>query len=75
VPELGPIESAGLARGLLLHSTLALTAAGDMLGVLDLPSWVRTPPGQPKSGDKESGQWLVGIERARAALLSGPGHG
>ena len=68
VPELGPIDSHGLARGLLLHSTLALRPDGEVLGPVDLLRWVRPKSGQPKPPEKESGKWLQGIDNARAIL-------
>ena len=41
LPELGPIGSGTLAHGILLHSTLALTEQGGVLGVLGLQTWAR----------------------------------
>src|SRR5271168_2791060 len=38
--ELGPIDAAGLARGLLWHSTLAVSTQGRVLGLLDVQRWV-----------------------------------
>ena len=68
VEELGPIDAGGLARGLFLHSTLAVSEQGRVLGLLGLQRWVRSPPGHPKPADKESSKWLCGIEQARQAL-------
>ena len=64
----GPIDAGGLARGLFLHSTLAVSEQGRVLGLLGLQRWVRSPPGHPKPADKESSKWLCGIEQARQAL-------
>src|SRR5256712_11383526 len=41
LPELGPIGSGNLAHGVLLHSTLALTEQGAVLGVLGLQTCAR----------------------------------
>lgn len=68
VAELGPIDSAGLARGLLFHSCLAITPSGLVLGLLDLQAWTRPPRGVDKPQEKESLKWLYGIERARLVL-------
>lgn len=68
IEELGPIDSSGLARGLLLHSCLAVSTTGRLLGLLSLQAWVRPLPDQPKPDAKESGKWLYGIEQARLAL-------
>jgi len=38
---LGPIGAGSLAQGVLLHSTLALTEQGAVLGVLGLQTWAR----------------------------------
>ncbi len=72
--ELGPIaSSAGLARGLFLHTTLAMTPEGIVLGVLGQQSWARPQPGRPGPEEKESGKWIEGIDQARQALFeSGP---
>lgn len=73
IPELGPIDSGGLARGLHLHSTLAVSTTGKVLGIMDLQCWARpqpTPANARKkvSAEKESAKWINGIENARAAL-------
>lgn len=68
IPQLGPIDSAGLARGLLFHSSLALDGKGKALGLLDLQCWARPGPGQLKSEEKESLKWICGLERSRQAL-------
>src|SRR6266446_1548916 len=41
LPELGPIGSGNFAHGVLLHSPLALTEQGAVLGVLGLQTWAR----------------------------------
>ena len=72
--ELGPIaSSAGLARGLFVHTTLAMTPEGIVLGVLGQRFWARPLPGRPGPEEKESGKWIDGIDQARQALFgSGP---
>jgi len=35
IATLGPIDSGGLARGTLLHTALAATTSGQVLGILD----------------------------------------
>jgi hypothetical protein len=68
IAEMGPIDSAGLARGLLLHSCLAIDVKGRVIGLLDLQRWARPQHGQVKPDEKESRKWLYGIEQARQAL-------
>jgi hypothetical protein len=68
IGELGPIDSAGLARGLFFHSCLALDSSGKTLGLLDLQCWARPAPGQLKPEEKESLKWIYAVERARQAL-------
>ena len=70
IAELGPIDSGRLARGVLVHTALAVTAQGRVLGILDQQFWARPPadrppePGRPK----ESGKWIAAIDAAREAL-------
>jgi Transposase DNA-binding/Transposase Tn5 dimerisation domain len=68
IPELGPIDSGGLARGVHLHTALAVSASGQVIGILDQQYWARPQPGQPGPEEKESGKWINGIDAARAAL-------
>src|SRR2546428_12201306 len=75
LPELGPIGSGNLAHGVLLHSTLALTEQGAVLGVLGLQTWARPAGTAPGPGAKGSGKWLHGADQARAggwATAPGP---
>ena len=65
LPELGPIGSGNFAQGVLLHSTLALTEQGAVLGVLGLQTWARPAGNLPGPEAKESGKWLHGIDQAR----------
>src|SRR5256885_3776741 len=68
LPELGPIGSGNLAHGVLLHSTLALTEQGAVLGVLGLQIWARPAGNAVGPEAKESGKWLQGIDQARQVV-------
>ena len=68
LPELGPIGTGTVAHGVLLHSTLALTEAGAVLGGLGLQTWARPTGDGPGPEAKESGKWLHGIEQARQVV-------
>ena len=68
VAELGPIGPGDLARGLLMHTTLAVSAEGLVVGVLGQQLWARPRRGQPGPQEKESAKWLNGIDQAREAL-------
>jgi hypothetical protein len=77
--ELGPIDSGHFARGMHVHSTLAMTVSGRVLGVLDQQYWARPQPAvrqarQTDGEEKESAKWLYGLERARQALLEAAGE-
>jgi hypothetical protein len=74
VAELGPIDSGGLARGLLVHTTPAVSEAGSVIGVLGQQCWARPGPGQPRPPEKESGKWIDGIDQARQALHEAGDH-
>jgi hypothetical protein len=74
IPELGPIDSGGLARGLHLHTTLAVTVSGQVIGILDQQFWARPQPGQPKPDEKESDKWINGLDAARAVLYQTAGE-
>ncbi len=73
IAELGPIDSGGHARGLHLHTALAVTGTGQVLGVLDQQCWTRPQPGQPKPEEKESAKWIHGLDAARAAVSEAAG--
>jgi hypothetical protein len=73
IPELGPIDSGGLARGVHLHTTLALTVSGQVIGVLDQQYWARPQPGQPGPEEIESGKWINGIDASRDILYETAG--
>jgi hypothetical protein len=76
--NLGVLEHPS-ARGVLLHSSLAVSEAGVPLGLLDLQLWAR--PGEPDPADdrrhrvpiegKESAKWLRGLRRAAGRLGAG----
>jgi hypothetical protein len=74
---LGPLNDSPKARGLHLHTTLAVRDDGVTLGILDQHYWVRPVRGcsaperrQRPIEDKESYKWLLGIEAAEAAWES-----
>ena len=73
IPELGPIDSGGLARGVHLHTTLALTVSGQVIGILDQQYWARPQPGQPGPEEIESSKWINGIDASRAILYETAG--
>jgi hypothetical protein len=75
LPELGPIDSGGLARGFLLHTTLASDQHGHVLGILSQQAWARPQPGQPAATEKESSKWLVGLEQGRQHLFKAAAPG
>jgi hypothetical protein len=68
IPELGPIDSGGLARGVHLHTALAVSSSGQVIGILDQQYWARPQPGRPGPAEKESGKWINGLDAARGAL-------
>jgi Transposase DNA-binding/Transposase Tn5 dimerisation domain len=66
---LGPIG--GGQRGLLMHSTLAVTPQGLPLGLLDQQIWARPEPDKPAKrakqrpiADKESHKWLTPLRES-----------
>jgi Transposase DNA-binding/Transposase Tn5 dimerisation domain len=73
IPELGPIDSGGLARGVHLHTALGVTTSGQVIGSLDQQYWARPRPGQPGPDEKESGKWINGIDASRAILYETAG--
>ena len=76
---LGPVNDSLHARGLHLHTTLAVRPDGLPLGLLHQSCWSRSP-GQPAAAerqdrpitDKESNKWLLGIDGATTACQSVP---
>jgi hypothetical protein len=74
---LGPIGD-GPARGIHLHSTLALNRNGVPLGLLNLNFWtrpeakVKVPRRQRPIEEKESFRWLQGATAVHAALAGQP---
>jgi hypothetical protein len=73
IAELGPIDSGGLARGVHLHTALAVTTSGPVIGILDQQYWARPQPGRPGPEEKESGKWIHGLDGAREALYTAAG--
>ncbi len=76
---LGPLNDSPHARGLHLHTTLALRDDGVPLGILGQSYWARPPEKrtapqrrQRPIEDKESRKWLDGIEAAENALAALP---
>lgn len=76
---LGPLNDSPHARGLHLHTTLALREDGVPLGILGQCYWARTPGKRTAANrrkrpikDKESSKWLDGIEAAENALEALP---
>ena len=74
IPELGPIDSGGLARGVHLHTALAVTSSGQVIGILDQQYWARPQRGQPGPEEKESDKWINGIDASRAVLYQAAGE-
>ena len=56
-----------------LHTTLALTITGQVVGILDQQYWARPQPGQPGPEEKESSKWINGIDASRAILYETAG--
>jgi Transposase DNA-binding/Transposase Tn5 dimerisation domain len=73
IPELGPIDSGGKARGIHLHTTLGVTTSGHVVGILDQQYWARPQPGLPGPDAKESDKWINGIDAAREVLYATAG--
>jgi len=76
---LGAINCSVHARGLHLHSTLALRADGVAFGVLDQLYWNRPPADAEKADhhdrpieEKESYKWLHAMRAAEAAIADLP---
>lgn len=74
---LGPVNDSETARGLHLHTTLALDLNGVPLGILDQQCWARAPGERtaPRRRSrpieqKESSKWLRGLDAARAAVAT-----
>ena len=84
IAELGPIDSGGLARGLLLHTTLAVNPSGDRPGGLGAAVLGPPPAGAargPRRRRAASGSRASirpagpSTRRAPAAPAIGPHHG
>jgi hypothetical protein len=67
-------------RGVLLHTCLATTPQGVVLGVIDQQMWVRAVEElgkrhtrrQRSTNEKESQRWLAGLQATQAALAQHP---
>jgi hypothetical protein len=71
---LGPLNDVATARGLHLHTTLAVRTDGVTVGLLGQSLWARSTTKRAKNEhhylpieEKESRKWLDGIEAAEAA--------
>src|ERR1700733_10463014 len=75
---LGPVGTSTQAKGIYVHTTLALHAQGVPIGLLHPECWSRPPekrdvdPHTLAIEDKESSKWLHGIAGATAALAHLP---
>ncbi len=73
---LGLVNDSQDARGCLLHSTLAISEVGVVMGLLDAQSWARDPKTRGKAQErhkrpfeeKESVKWRRGCQAARLIL-------
>jgi hypothetical protein len=73
---LGPVNHSEKARGMYLHSTLAVAEQGVPIGLLHQQYWCRDPEEHGKAKkrkqrpieEKESAKWLEGIRAAKRAL-------
>lgn len=68
LPGFGPIGSGNLAQGVLLHSTVACTEHGAVLGALGRQTWARPAGDAPGPVAKESAKWLHGVDQARQVV-------
>lgn len=74
VEGLGPVNDSAAAKGVHLHTVLAVDPQGFCLGVLDQQFWVRPPRGTATPAatrpfeEKESAKWVHAIDAARARL-------
>jgi hypothetical protein len=77
---LGPINAHPASRGLLMHTALALTVEGVPVGLLSQETWARDPATFGTAAqrrrrpvvEKESQQWLTGLQGVAEALPAGP---
>ncbi len=64
--DLGPIDAHG-TQGLLVHDTMAFTAEGVPLGLIDVQVWARDPADSDKKAKEkipESDKWLKSFDAA-----------
>ena len=57
-----------------LHTALAVTSSGQVIGILDQQYWARPQRGQPGPEEKESDQWINGMDASRAVLYQAAGE-
>jgi hypothetical protein len=77
--DLGPIGPSKSSKGLMMHTTLALSMGGTPQGILGAQIWARDPDKYGSNatrhkrllGDKESKKWLVGLSQAEAGVPEG----
>jgi hypothetical protein len=75
---LGDYGSDGKSKGLIVHSTIAVTPNGIVQGILDQKIWARDPKERGKSKtrhnrpieEKESFKWLESLERSNKDIPS-----
>jgi hypothetical protein len=75
---LGLYSDSEFAKGLLVHSTMAVTTEGVPLGVLSQQVWTRDPQNRGKrhkrtslsTEEKESGKWLSGLDNSLSDIPS-----
>jgi hypothetical protein len=72
IPELGNIGHKGHARGLLLHSSLALSRQGQVLGLMGWNAWTRTDDPDLKPEELESQKWCNNFDQIRKAFSQQP---
>lgn len=64
------------SKGILVHTTMAVSTTGSPLGILDQQIWTRNPEDRGKShnrkqlsiDDKESNKWLSGLEHGTLGI-------
>lgn len=70
IEGLGLYSDSETAKGLLVHTTMAVSTEGVPLGILSQQIWTRDPEKRGKrhsrrslpTAEKESGKWLVGLD-------------
>ena len=57
-----------------LHTALAVTSSGQVIGILDQQYTARPQRGQPGPEEKESDTWINGIDASRTVLYQAAGE-